>query len=184
VRHGDENMKINVYYCPKCGEQSLRQYDPKKFECENCGFTFYKNPAAAVAGIIEYGGKIILTRRGKEPEKGKLDLPGGFVEVNETLEEALLREVKEELGISINDLSYLCSFPNQYPYKGIEYWTIDSIFVCKTGTLNIVCEVEEIERYELLDPKELDPEDLAFISIRNAVRRYVVSLSHEKPVNI
>ena len=120
---------VPVFYCPKCGEKGLRQLSAKKFVCEreHCQFTAYKNAAAAVAAIIELNDdKIIMIRRGKEPGRGKLDLPGGFVDANETLEESLEREVKEELGLQIRDPSYLSSFPNKYPYKGIEYSTVDS----------------------------------------------------------
>ena len=162
-----------LFYCPKCGEKSLRQLNPKKFECEHCTFTIYKNAVASVAAIIEYHGKIIMTRRGKDPGKGKLDLPGGFVDEDETLEEALRREVKEEIGLQIHDLSYLCSFPNRYPYKGIEYSTIDSIFICKTDSMHIVCEEEEVERCEVLDPRKLNLDDVAFTSIRNALGQYL-----------
>ena len=84
-----------LFYCPKCGKQTLRQLSAKRFECEHCTFTVYRNVVAAVAAIIECGSKIIMTRRAKEPGKGKLDLAGGFVDDNETLEESLKREVRE-----------------------------------------------------------------------------------------
>jgi ADP-ribose pyrophosphatase YjhB (NUDIX family) len=131
----DQEMKdVPIFYCPKCGQRSLRQLNAKEFVCEreHCQFTAYKNTAAAVAAIIVLNDdKIIMTRRGKEPVKGKLDLPGGFVDADETLEKSLEREVKEELSLRIRDLSYLGSFPNKYPCKGIEYSTVDSVFVCK-----------------------------------------------------
>jgi len=58
-----------------------------------------------------------------------LDLPGGFVDKNERLEDALQREVKEELGISIDNWKYLTSQINRYLYKGITYPTCDAIFI-------------------------------------------------------
>lgn len=167
---------IPIFYCPKCGARSLRQLSPKKFVCgrEHCQFTAFKNAAAAVAAIIElHDDKIIMTRRGEEPGKGKLDLPGGFVDAHETLEESLEREVKEELGLRIRDLSYLGSFPNKYPYKGIEYPTVDSVFVCKPDSTNIQREEVEIEGWETSDPELLDFDDVAFESIRKALERYL-----------
>lgn len=173
-------MKINkLCYCPKCGKKYFRHLDEKKFECDNCKFIFYKNPGASVAAIIEYDGKIIMTRRGEAPGKGKLDLPGGFVDENETLEESLLREINEELGLEINDIHYLCSFPNKYPFKGIVYSTIDSIFICKTESINITYKKEEIEQYVLLKPQELIIDDVAFASIRNALKAYLKMLGFE-----
>ena len=54
---------------------------------------------AAVDCVALAGGKIVLVRRGRDPEKGKLALPGGFVEPDETIEQACLRELKEETGL-------------------------------------------------------------------------------------
>ena len=98
-----------------------------------------------------------------------------WVDENETLEEALTREVGEEVSLPIHALSYLGSFPNKYLYKGIEYSTIDSIFVCKckTDSIHIKCEEGEIEGYEVCDPKKLNLDGIAFISIRRALERYL-----------
>ena len=167
---------VTIFYCPKCGARSLNQLSEKEFVCEreHCQFTAYKNAAAAVAAIIELNDdKIIMTRRGKEPGKGKLDLPGGFVDADETLEKSLEREVKEELGLQIRDLSYLGSLPIKYPCKGIEYSTVDSVFVCKPDSINIKREEVEIEGWEISDPELLNLDDVAFKSIRKALERYL-----------
>ena len=87
-------------YCPKCGKKTL-QGNPRRIECSACGFVFYFNAASAVAAIIQKDNTILLTTRAREPEKGKLDLPGGFVDHNETAQEALQREIREELNIEI-----------------------------------------------------------------------------------
>lgn len=52
-----------------------------------------------VDAIILYEGKLVVIRRGNEPYKGKLALPGGFVEKDETVEQAVVRETKEETGL-------------------------------------------------------------------------------------
>jgi 8-oxo-dGTP diphosphatase len=53
-----------------------------------------------VDGIVLLDGKIVLIRRGHEPFKGRLALPGGFVEKDETVEQAVVRETKEETGLA------------------------------------------------------------------------------------
>ena len=60
-------------------------------------FIYYFNPSSAVACFIRNSrGELLLVRRAKEPAKGRLDLPGGFVDMHESAEEAAQREVKEE----------------------------------------------------------------------------------------
>lgn len=54
-----------------------------------------------VDAIILYEGKLVLIRRGSEPFKGRLALPGGFVEKDETVEQAVLREAREETGLDV-----------------------------------------------------------------------------------
>ncbi|MFW5782570.1 MAG: NUDIX domain-containing protein [Candidatus Muiribacteriaceae bacterium] len=61
----------------------------------------YKNPALTVDGIIETEKGIVLIERKNEPYKGGLALPGGFVDYGETVENALVREMKEEISIDV-----------------------------------------------------------------------------------
>ena len=76
-----------------------------------------KKPSIAVDGIITKDGKILLIKRKNEPFKGKWALPGGFVEYGERVEEAVLREIKEETGLDakIKKLLGVYSDPNRDP---------------------------------------------------------------------
>lgn len=68
---------------------------------EHNGRVYPPRPIVGVGGIIIKEDKVLLGLRGKEPEKGKWSIPGGAVEIGETLEEALAREVREEVGIKV-----------------------------------------------------------------------------------
>jgi 8-oxo-dGTP diphosphatase len=59
----------------------------------------HKSPALAVDGMVVYEDKIVLVKRKDPPFQGKYALPGGFVEVGETVETAVVREVEEETGL-------------------------------------------------------------------------------------
>lgn len=76
-----------------------------------------KKPSIAVDGILIKNNKILLIKRKNEPFKGKWALPGGFVEYGERVEEAVLREFEEEVGIKakIKRLLGVYSDPNRDP---------------------------------------------------------------------
>lgn len=59
----------------------------------------FRNPVLTVDGVLVIEGQLVVVRRGKEPFKGYLALPGGIVEYGETVEEAVVREVREETGL-------------------------------------------------------------------------------------
>lgn len=79
----------------------------------------YRNPALTVDGVVVLDGKLLLVRRGQYPFEGILALPGGFVEYGETVEEAVMREVEEETGLSckVGRLVTLASRPDRDPRK-------------------------------------------------------------------
>lgn len=85
----------------------LAQYDPDLFE----------HPSVTVDLIVLQDGRVLLIRRGGHPALGKLAVPGGFVEPNETVEEAAVRELEEETGITDTVMKQLCvrSKPDRDP---------------------------------------------------------------------
>ena len=92
-------------FCPKCGSQDFKIHNALSRHCANCGFTFYQNPRASTAAfILNDKGELLVATRGKEPAKGTLDLPGGFVDNDENAEEGMVREIKEETGLDIDQI--------------------------------------------------------------------------------
>ena len=90
-------------------------------------------PALTVDAIIVHEGKILLVRRGRDPFKGLLALPGGFVEIGETVEAAVLREVHEETGVDakVKRLFGVYSDPGRDP-RG---HTVSAVFLLEALTL-------------------------------------------------
>lgn len=60
-----------------------------------------ERPIVGVGGVVVRAGRVLLVKRAQEPLKGKWSLPGGVVELGETLEEAVTREVREETGLEV-----------------------------------------------------------------------------------
>jgi ADP-ribose pyrophosphatase YjhB (NUDIX family) len=161
--------------CPRCGSDFLSWPSSKHFECGNCGFVLYLNIASAVAVIMECQGRILFGVRKNDPGRGMLDLPGRFVDPGETAEEAVRREIKEELSIDIHSLRYLFSFPNKYLYKGIEYDTLDLIFLVRWEEPPEVEAADDLEEVLWVRYTEIQFDRIGFDSLRRAVRRYLES---------
>jgi NADH pyrophosphatase NudC (nudix superfamily) len=160
-------------YCPKCGNETLTSLEENGMICQSCDLKYYHNTAAAVAGIIVSPKGIVMIKRAHDPEKGKLDIPGGFANYNETLEEALRRELSEELNINITDYRYITSFPNEYQYAGVTYFTLDAMFLVQWNEAFNLVPNDEIDELQFVDLKKLNLNLLAFSSTRK-IFRYLI----------
>lgn len=162
-------------YCPKCGGSQLTGWHQKGMRCAACQFVYFHNSAAAVAGIIETDKGIVLTQRAIEPKRGFLDLPGGFVDYRESFEQALRREIAEEIGADAFDFRYIGSFSNVYEYGGVTYFTADAVFACRANHLPEQVANDEIAAIVVVNPREFDLERLAFESLKAALRQYTAA---------
>lgn len=166
-------------FCPQCGGRNIETHrGGYKWVCPDCGFDLYCNVASAVGVIIvNPEGKILFERRAKEPRKGKLALPGGFTTIDETAEQSVARECMEETGVVPEDIKYLCSFPNDYPYKGIQYKTCDLFFTARIGgDAKLRAQEQEVSSFEWIaigSHEDVDALDLGFPSARHTLHKWV-----------
>ena len=159
-------------FCPKCGSNHFEINDDRSRHCSNCNFTYYANASAATAAIITNSkGEILLATRAFDPAKGKLDLPGGFVDINETAEEALIREVKEELNIDIKNPKYLFSIPNEYNFSDIIVHTLDMFFQVKIEDDISIQTADDVAYAQFYDLKNVNIEDIGLNSIKKAIEK-------------
>lgn len=167
--------------CPMCQSKSIQYKDNLKWICPECNFVLYNNVAAAVGLIIvDTDGTIVFERRAKEPQKGMLAIPGGFIDADESAEHAAFRECLEETGVSPDSVQYVASYPNTYPYKNITYKTCDFFFTADFSKTNIKTkiidsmkgqksEVLNLESIKITDTDQIKKLDIAFESTRNAL---------------
>ncbi|MDU1905069.1 MAG: NUDIX domain-containing protein [Dysgonomonas sp.] len=159
-------------FCPICGSSQFIVNNFKSKRCESCGFIYYFNPSSAtVAVIINDKREILVATRANEPAKGTLDLPGGFIDLNESAEEAITREVKEETGLSIKELKYLFSIPNLYMYSGFEVETTDLFFLCKVDHRQKIEAHDDVEQLQFIPIDELDPSLFGLKSIKEGIEK-------------
>jgi len=160
-------------HCPSCG-QPRAGASVIPFTCGGCGFVFYFNPTVAAAAIISRGdGKVLFITRAKEPAKGKLAFPGGFIDIGETVEAALRRETLEEVNLEIRDIQLLCSHPNEYEYKGVTYPVLDFLFSARAEAVDHVKALDGVAEFSWRDPNEVELDKLAFPSLREGLRVYL-----------
>lgn len=102
-------------FCPRCATELDRTAAPARVECAACGFVGYANSSPCVCAVVEDGqGRILLSRRAVEPDRGLWDVPGGYLEEHEHPLEGLRRELLEETGLSIEPGRFLGIWMDTY----------------------------------------------------------------------
>ena len=143
-------MKYN--YCPLCAtelthmevEGEMRDACPS----ETCSFVHYNNPTPVVAGIIEYEGNIILARNTGWPE-GMFGLITGFLEADESPEEGMARELKEELALDTINMSFIGNYPFHQRNELLIAFHVEAE--------GLILRNEEIAEIKKVHPDELEP---------------------------
>lgn len=100
-------------FCPNCAEPLATKIvdGESRFACHtDCGFVFWNNPIPAAAALIEINGEYLLARNKAWPE-GYNSLIAGFIEANESPEQAIVRETKEELGLEAVEVEFVAHYP-------------------------------------------------------------------------
>ena len=162
-------------YCPVCGSSHFEVNNFKSKKCQDCGFTYYGNPCSATAAfIVNDKQEMLVVRRAKEPAKGTLDLPGGFVDMGETVEQGMRREIKEETGLDIEEIQYLFSSPNVYLYSGMGVHTLDMDFLVPVhDDVPAIKAADDAAEALWIPITEVNPDEFGLTSIRNAVIRFL-----------
>ncbi len=110
-------------YCPQCGDPLVTRTigSRERLTCLACGYVHYHNPVPGVGILIEMEGGVVLVKRGGQVKPGQWALPSGYIEAEESVEEAAIRESREETGLQVEliDLMGVYSFPEGPPTSGI-----------------------------------------------------------------
>jgi ADP-ribose pyrophosphatase YjhB (NUDIX family) len=134
-------------------------------KCEICNF---KNPKGTVTAVIIKDSKILLLKRKENPFLGKWDLPGGYMNQNETPEQATSRELMEELGVSAR-LDFINWFPGSASWKEESFPILNHAYLAEING-EIKLNKEENEEYSWQNIKDLDANEIAFDSNRNIIK--------------
>ncbi len=103
-------------FCGRCGVPLRTKPDERAKACPQCGLLHFPRLAPAIIVLVERGNQLLLARS-RHFMPGMYSVLAGFVEPGESLEEAVVREVKEEVGIEIQDIKYFGSQPWPFPHS-------------------------------------------------------------------
>lgn len=159
-------------YCPKCSGLFKKQNEHSLI-CTNCGLQYYFNPKPCNAVILKNSeGKILFVKRKHNPQKGFWDLPGGFTNINETIEESVQREIMEELKIEIQNYKYIGSMYDTYNFGGIEAYTLCFAFEADLPENARIIPSDDAEEIIFFHPNEIPLNELGFKSQSRFLKEY------------
>jgi len=117
-------------HCPRCGS-ALESHDGSSVECTSCGLSHYASSKPTASGLVLDGeGRILLARRAHEPDAGKWDLPGGFLEEGEDPRDALRRELNEETGLEVEPVAFFDVVVDRYGDDDEAQHTLNLYWTC------------------------------------------------------
>ena len=161
---------VEYRFCPRCGggldKKVVKPTEPKRLVCHTCSFIFYQDPKVVAGTIFTLNSGIVLLKRGVEPSLGKWVFPGGYVDRGESVQEAAIRETKEEshLEVKLGPLLNVYSYPRS-----------PNVIVVYTAEIvrgELAAGDESVDA-KIFPPAAVPWGELAFDSTRDALRDYI-----------
>ena len=160
-------------HCPRCGTGLEPLDDGTRIECPECGFRAYASSKPTASGLVlDDDGRILLARRAVEPDRGKWDLPGGFLDEGEDPRDGLRRELHEEASLDVEPLEFFDVVVDRYGEAHDAPWTLNLYWICRvrSGTPTPADDVAELRWFA---PDELPPAgELAFRNNAKVISRW------------
>jgi len=166
-----EWIAASLKFCSRCGNPLnfalLPGEDRQRLACPACSLIAYVNPRPVVTAIpITGDGRIVLLRRGIEPGRGRWAQPGGFLEVDETVGEAAIRETYEETGLVVQPGEIIGL------YSRLEAAVVVIAFEAHVMAGEFRTNPEALEILAF-DPAEIPWPDVAFLTSQWAIRDWI-----------
>lgn len=161
---------VDYRYCPRCGggleKRLIKTTEPKRLVCDGCSFIFYQDPKVVAGTIFTLDGGIVLLKRGVEPALEKWVFPGGYVDRGESVQEAAIRETREEsrLEVTVESLLNVYSYPRS-----------PNVIIVYTARIvgGVLAAGDESLEAAIFLPDAIPWEELAFDSTRDALKDYI-----------
>jgi ADP-ribose pyrophosphatase YjhB (NUDIX family) len=157
-------------FCPCCGgrleKRLIKPQEPRRLVCAVCGFVFYVDPKLSVIAVIPMDEGVVMVRRSIEPGYGLWVVPGGFVDLGEVVEEAVVRETQEETHLTVRPLRLL----NIYSYRN--HRTVIAAYLTEYVS-GVLAAGDETLEARVFGFQEIPWPQIAFSSTKEALRDYI-----------
>ena len=171
--HIQHQFPQNVRFCALCGsEMRLRTVlpDHKRFKvCTGCGFVHFPGPKLVAGCLVIHNSRVLLLRRGIEPQVGKWTFPGGYVDLGESPEAAALRETREEVGLRVELGRILGVYSDRdQPLAAVV------VYMAKPG-IEEATVTDEATEIRYFAPQDIPWHEIAFPTTRAALQDWVAA---------
>lgn len=158
------------HFCPACAGRLSWGDEDEGGRCGNCGRSWYRNSAPTAGAAVVRDGKALVTRRAIEPEKGRWDVPGGFLSAGEDPIAGLRRELREELDIEVEVTVEDClsMVPHTYGDEGDYVLALGFLARFVSGEPRAA---DDVADFRWVDATEIEALDFAWEHDRDLVRK-------------
>lgn len=153
----------NNQFCGRCGARTVHDHKERMMCCPSCGNMVFPKIAPAVLAAVRHNGKLLLTKYAHGD--GNYALVAGFVEIGETAEQCVAREVMEETGLRVKNVTYYDSQP--WGFAG-------NLMLAYTAELDGEDDTIRVDRSELALAEWVAPEEIPEISDYNSLTREMI----------
>ena len=157
-------------FCASCAMKLNEPGEEDEKECPSCGRTWYRSSSPTAGAAIVKDGRALVTQRGTEPEKGKFDVPGGFLKAGEDPIVGLRRELDEELKVEIDVSMEDCLQMVPHEYAGPADWVLSIGFKARL-TRGQITPGSDVVAARWVTLEELDDIDFAWEHDRELLRK-------------
>jgi len=168
--HAHIHGHVEFRFCPRCSgtlePRKIKAAEPERLVCRSCSFIFYLDPKVVAGTLFAIDRRLVLLRRGVEPGMGKWVFPGGYVDRGESVQEAAIRETKEESCVDVRLHSLLGVYSYPRSPNVIVVYAAEAV----GGALQVGDESIEARTFETA---EIPWQELAFSSTRDALKDYI-----------
>ena len=150
------------WHCPRCGEPTVTIKGERGKRCLRCKYDHYPHLSPAVIVLVRDGDRVLLTRKSFWA-KGRYGLVAGFVDIGESLEATVRREIREEVGVEVRDIRYV----------GSQYWPFPSQLMVGFVATYAGGEIR-VDHSELEDARWFPLAELPEIPGRHSIARFIL----------